>query len=316
LITMLAALRIGIVPAAELQRMPVTELKVTAKTHLGKTADWVAVAPDAVWVGSTGPFAVHRLDPESGRLIASVVLRGEPCAGLVVGFDSLWVPLCGPHPGLAQVDTRSNRLTRTLRIAPAGAEGGIAAGADSLWMMTDRHGSLARIDPVSGRVRQTIHVPAGSYNPRYVGGSVWVTRAAGAKITIVDGATGQLGTAVTGPGPRFLTDGADAVWTLNQGDGSLTRIENAAGHTTHTVALGTPGHGGDIAFAEGMIWTTMPKVPLSAVAVTDNTLRCQWLGDGGDSLGIGHGALWLTDYHAGTIWRIDLADTLRRCAAH
>jgi hypothetical protein len=82
-----------------------------------------------------------------------------------------------------------------------------------------------------------------------------------------------------------------------------------------TIALGTPGHGGDIAFGDGMIFTTMPKVPLSLVDAASATLRCQWVGAGGDSLAIGHGAIWLTDYHAGTISRFELRDVLAHCPA-
>jgi hypothetical protein len=63
-----------------------------------------------------------------------------------------------------------------------------------------------------------------------------------------------------------------------------------------------------------MVWTTVSKVPLSVVDGLTATLRCQWEGPGGDSLGIGHGAIWLTDYYAGTISRIELADALARCA--
>src|SRR5271167_3365967 len=50
------------------------ELKPTAIIHLGKTADWVAITPDAVWVGSTGPFAVNKIDPNTNTRIASVKL--------------------------------------------------------------------------------------------------------------------------------------------------------------------------------------------------------------------------------------------------
>jgi virginiamycin B lyase len=57
----------------------------------------------------------------------------------------------------------------------------------------------------------------------------------------------------------------------------------------------------------------MPKVPLSAIDTRSKSLQCQWAGPGGDSLGIGHGAIWLTDYHAGTIARIPLKDALAHC---
>jgi virginiamycin B lyase len=292
------------------------ELKRTAVLHLAKTADWVAIAPDAVWVGSTGPFAVHRIDPKTNKRVAIVRLPGEPCAGLATGFGSLWVPLCGRTQMLAKVDLLSNKLLDVFNIGPAAAEGGVTTSPDSVWLLVDKHGSLARIDPATGMVRQIIQVPAGSYNPFYSGGRVWVTRADGSEITAIDAVTGQVSaTAQTGPGPRFLTAGAGAVWTLNQGDGSLTRVDIQTGKATKTIDLGTPGHGGDISFGAGMVWTTMWKVPLSVIDGASAALMCQWQGPGGDSLGIGHGAIWLTDYHAGTVSRIELDDPLAHCMA-
>jgi streptogramin lyase len=292
----------------------ISELRKTATLHLGKTADWVAIAPDAVWVGSTSPFAVHRIDPRTNKQVATVKLPGEPCAGLATGFGSLWIPLCGRSQMLAKVDLESNRLLNVFKIGPAAAEGGITASPDSVWLVVDKDGSLARIDPATGAVRQTVRVPPGSYNPIYSDGQVWVTRAGGSEIMAVDAVTGMVSaTAQTGPGPRFLTAGAGAVWTLNQGDGSLTRVDIRTRKTTKTIALGIPGHGGDISFGDGMVWTTMWKIPLSVVDGASGTLLCQWQGPGGDSLGIGDGAIWLTDYHAGTISRIELDDALAHC---
>src|SRR6201995_38307 len=82
---------------------PIAELKPAATFKLGKTADWVAVTADAVWVASSGPFAVNRIDPEATRRVARVRLPGAACAGLAVGARSLWVPLCTKKPSLAKV---------------------------------------------------------------------------------------------------------------------------------------------------------------------------------------------------------------------
>ncbi len=293
----------------------ISELTSVATLHLGKTADWVAITADAVWVGSTGPYAVHRIDPNTNKLVATVVLPGEPCAGLATGFGSLWVPMCTAMPSLAKVDLAANRLTAVFPVGPGAAEGGVATGAGSVWLIVDKMGTLARIDPGTGNVRQTVKVPAGSYNPHFSGGQIWVTRAEGAALTRVDAATGTVHADVqTGPNPRFLTAAAGAIWTLNQGDGSLTRVDTRT-EVAKTIALDIPGHGGDISFGAGMVWTTMAKMPLSAVDTNTTTLRCRWAGPGGDSLGIGHGAIWLTDYHAGTIARIALKDALEHCGA-
>jgi DNA-binding beta-propeller fold protein YncE len=295
-------------------RRQIAELEPTATIRIGKTADWVAIGSGAVWVGSTGPNAVSQIDPGANKLIASIPLPGNPCAGLVLGHGALWVPLCAKPNALARVDVHTRRVTLVTGVGPVDKEGGIASSPDSIWLIVDRRATLERIDPSSGRIRQTIHVPPGSYNPLYSAGQIWVTRADGAEVTVVDAATGKISARLrSGPGPRFLTSGAGAVWTLDQGDGSLTRIDTKTRRVTQTIALGTPGHGGDIKFGGGMVWTTMSRVPLTVVDGNTGIVLCQWIGPGGDSLGVGHGAIWLTNYEAGTISRIEISNALRHC---
>jgi virginiamycin B lyase len=309
------AVHAGLAGAQSLpQPRPIGELAPAATIHLAKTADWVAIATDAIWVGSTGPFAVHRIDPATNQRVASVALPGEPCAGLAIGYGSLWVPLCTKRPSLAKVDLAANRLTAVFAVGPALAEGGVATGADSVWLMIDKAGTLARIDPANGAIRATVKLAAGSYNPNFSDGHIWVTCADGAELTAVDVKTlAIVATVKTGPHPRFLASTAGTIWTLNQGDGSVTRIDAQLKQATGSVALGTPGHGGDIALAAGMVWTTMPKVPLSATDAASATLKCQWTGPGGDSLSIGFDAIWLTDYHGGSVSRIPLQAALSHC---
>lgn len=288
------------------------ELKPLVVLHLGKTADWVAIDAHDVWVGSTKPYAVHRIDPSSNAEIASVALPGEPCAGLAVGFGGVWVPLCGAGGGLARIDTATNTLRARYPVGKVDAECGITTSNDAVWMTAN--GALVRIDPQSGAVVQRVRLPHGSCNPRYADGIVWVTHAAGAELVAVDAVSGRvLGLTPVNPHPRFLATGAQSVWTLNQGDGSLSQVVARTRQTTHTTALGTPGHGGDIAYDGGFLWTTMMKVPLSLTDAATGELRCQWAGAGGDSLGVANGALWLTDYHGGTVSRFAVKDVLRLC---
>ncbi|HEY0781586.1 MAG TPA: hypothetical protein VGE98_03960 [Thermoanaerobaculia bacterium] len=173
---------------------------------------------------------------------------------------------------------------------------------------------LARIDPQTGAIRQRIRVPPGSYNPLYAAGRIWLTRADGDEVTVIDATSGAVvGTTKTGPHPRFLTAGDGAVWTLNQRDGSLTRIDSGTQRALDTIRLGVSGHGGDIGLGAGLVWVTVRRIPLSAIDVATTRLLCQWVGDGGDSLGIGHDAIWLTDYDGGTVARYDLKDAAKRC---
>jgi virginiamycin B lyase len=301
--------------SANMTPRSIAELTPTATLALGKTADWVAIGSDAVWVGSTGPFAVHRIDPNINRVIAEVALPGAPCAGLAVGFGSLWIPLCTPTPSLAKVDLADSRLAATFNIGAAAAEAGVTVDEQGVWLVTDNSGSLVRVDPRTGAVQAKVAIAAGSYNPHYSAGTVWISQAEGSRLTGVDAASLQVSASIdTGPNPRFLTSGGGAIWTLNQGDGSVTRID-AHTHTTSSIPLQTPGHGGDIKFDSGLVWSTMPKMPLSVIDAKSNQLMCQWAGPGGDSLGLGFGAIWLTDYNGGTVSRIPIREALRKCAA-
>jgi virginiamycin B lyase len=292
-----------------------SELKIAATIPIGTVTDWVAVTSAGVWIGSKKPNAVKQVDPDTNQ-VTGVELPGDPCAGLASDSQSLWVPLCGPVPQLAKIDLKTRTLVHVFNVGPAAPEGGIATGAGSVWLITDKHGSLARIAPDSGAIIQTIHVPAGSYNPVFSDGRIWVTRAKGTEVTSVDATTGKvLDHFSTGPHPRFVTTGGGAVWSLNQGDGSLSRVDIAGQRPVVTLPLHTPGPGGDITYGDGRVWTTMMKTPLTIVDAARSVILCQWKGPGGDAIGFGYGTIWLTDYSAGTVSRIALSDLPEDCRA-
>jgi virginiamycin B lyase len=306
----------GAVQAAPIH--DVRELKPQASWTLGKTADWVAIDTDAVWVASTGPFAVHRIDPATQAVTDDVLLGAEPCSGLALGFGDLWVPLCAAKnskhaASLAKVDLLTRKVVARYPVAAVAAEGGIAVSGDSVWLVIGEQGSLARIDPNSGKIRSRTQIPAGSHNPHFNQGVLWISQATGSALSAVDAASGALLPPIAvGPHPRFLTSGAGAVWTLNQGDGSVTRVDLATSGT-QSIALQTPGPGGDLQYGDGYVWSTMPKTPLSLIDAKTHALICQWQGPGGDSLGIGFGAIWLTDYHGGTVSRISIENAIAKC---
>ena len=292
-----------------------SELKVTATIPIAKMTDWVRVTPKSVWVGSKGPFAVSEINPETNR-VNTVRLPGDPCAGLASDADDLWVPLCGSTPKLAKVDLKTRKLVKVFDVGPAAKEGGVAVGAGRVWMVVDAKGALAQINPNTGSIVATVHLPPGSYNPVFSEGRIWVSQADGSELTVVDVRTAKvLDHIPTGAHPRFLTAGGGAVWTLNQGDGSLTRIDAAGRRPVEPVQLRTPGPGGHITYADGLVWTTMIRTPLTVVDAARSVILCQWKGAGGDAVGVGHGAVWLTDLSAGTVLRIALSDIPKECRA-
>lgn len=113
-------------PPPPVATRPMSDLKIAATIPIGKTADWVAVTSDSVWVGSTGPYAVSEIDPHTNRT-TRVELPGEPCAGLAVDTDSLWAPLCGEKGAksrLAKVDLKTHTLARVFDVRACRSGGG------------------------------------------------------------------------------------------------------------------------------------------------------------------------------------------------
>lgn len=285
-------------------RAPFNTLKVSAKFKIGQNADWVATTADSVWVAGKGPSTIQHIDPRTNVILASIELPGEACSGLAAGFDSVWIPLCGKTNSLARLDMRTNKLV-ILPIGPAGEEGGIAVSDDSVWLVSDKLGTLNRIDPRTNGVRQKISIPAESYNPVYSRGRIWITGVKSNAVTAVDASTGAVVRTIhVGPQPRFITAGGGSIWTLNQGNGTITRVDEKRLTVMATIDAGIPGQGGDIAYGDGSIWATVFGTPLTRIDAKSNRLLRQWTGPGGDSLRLGFNSIWITDYRNGLLLRI------------
>jgi virginiamycin B lyase len=300
-------------PGIKEVQVPFVSLKPTATIKIGGTADWVLVTNNAVWVASTEPDAVLRIDPATNKIVASVKISGEACSGLAVGFGSIWVPICGEKPELVRIDATENRITATLPIAPAGPEGGIATSDDSVWMVTDKNGTLNRIDPFTNSVRQKVSIPPGSYNPVFSNGVIWISGVESNVLTAVDASSCKILASVpVGSRPRFLAAGEGSIWTLNQGDGTVSRVDEKGRKVVATIRAGIPGTGGDIGYGAHSVWTSVFEVPLTRIDAESNRVMRQWVGNGGDSLRSGFDSLWITDYKRGLLSRVPIEQVVKQ----
>ena len=298
-------------PGIKEVQVPYSSIKPSPIIKVGGRADWVLVTDDAVWVASTKPYAVLRIDPATNKVAAKVGVSSEACSGLASGFGSIWVPVCGKIPDLVRIDAAKNAVSATLPIPPAAPEGGIAASDDSVWIVTDKNGTLNRIDPSTNSVRQKISIPPGSYNPIFSNGIVWMTGVESGVLTAVDAAKGTVLESVSvGPKPRFLTSGGGSIWTLNQGDGTVSRVDEKSRKVIATIQVGIPGAGGDIGYGAESVWPTVFDMPLTRIDAATNKVVRQWVGKGGDSLRFGLGSLWITDYKKGLVSRIAIRELL------
>ena len=112
-------------------------------------------------------------------------------------------------------------------------------------------------------------------------------------------------TITVGKKPRFIAVGDGAVWTLNQGDGSVSRIDPKTNKVVATIEVGVPGGGGEIAVGEGSVWVTSFEFPISRIDPSTNNVVQQFFGQGGDAIRVGLGSVWLSNLQQGNVWRLD-----------
>jgi hypothetical protein len=91
---------------------------------------------------------------------------------------------------------------------------------------------------------------------------------------------------------------------INQGDGTIARIDASTGKRTALVAAGIPGEGGEITFGNGAVWASVIGYPITRIAPETNMVVGQWHGEGGDSIRVGHGSVWLTHLTGAKVWRM------------
>src|SRR5882762_2646327 len=67
---------------------PIANLRPESVIAIEGTPDWIAVAPDSVWISNMSKNSVSRIDPKTNKVSAVVEVGKKPCAGLAVGFGA------------------------------------------------------------------------------------------------------------------------------------------------------------------------------------------------------------------------------------
>jgi virginiamycin B lyase len=209
------------------------------------------------------------------------------------------------HQRLDRVDSATNTISAQISSEVADSEGAIATGAGAVWMMTDKNGTLSKIDPATNRVVKNIQIDSGSFAVAAGPEAVWITSTVHNILVRVAPQTNRIITRLpTGPSPRFLCVTDDSVWVLNQGDGTVTRVDVRSNQVIATIKVGNSGPGGDIAAGEGAVWVTAVNVPLTRIDPARNKVTSQFVGPGGDALRVGHGSLWMCSFFLQEMWRV------------
>jgi YVTN family beta-propeller protein len=288
-------------PAAPTIRLPLARLKPDSVIDI--TGDRVMTGgDDGVWVASRAAGTVTRIDAKTNKPDEPIAVGKEPCAGIVTGFASLIVPLCG-EPGLARVELKTKKVTSMTRgFTPA--LGAPVTGVSSIWMLTDSKGTLVRIDPASNTIVAEIHLNAAAQSLTFGQNAIWAATTGDEllKINAYTNVTDE--TIKVGKSPRSIAIGEGSVWTLNTGDATVSRIDPKTNKVTMTIKLGRSIPSGQIVVGEGSVWVSAPGSPLIRIDPRTNRVVQHFSGEGGGAILIAHGALWIT-VTPKAIWRLD-----------
>jgi hydroxyacylglutathione hydrolase len=281
---------------------PMSRITPDAEYAISGSPDWLAMGEDQVWTNSRSIDIVSRMDPYSNKTVAVVPVK-NPCSGLVIAHGTLWVPSC-TEGAVYRVDTKTNMVVAKVPVPPAHNEGGIAYGAGTIWLPTDPKGMVARIDPATNGVAARIPVAPGSFTVIFGYGRAWVSSTEKNLVSAIDPATNTVTEILVDIAPRFMAVGEGFVWTLNQGKGTVTKIDPVSMKVVATIAAGVPGGGGDIAAGEGAVWVTAREIPVTRIDARTNTVTHQFVGPGGDAIRVLHGSVWLSNGRWSNVWRI------------
>src|SRR5688572_13840752 len=294
---------LGIAQALSTPNTEIPLSRLTADATLTIALEPGATASDdAVWIPNGGAGTVVRVDAKDNRVHPAAAV-GDPCASLVVAFNSVWVPSCR-ESSLLRVVPADRKVSAKAAIGVADPAGRIASGVGSIWVVSDRKGILARIDPDTNQAVAEIHVAGGASSVLFASNSLWVTSGTGNRLTRINPHTNDIIEVIEvgrEPGPLAAADGA--VWTLNRADGSITRVDAETNKVVATIAIGDEIADGDIAAGEGSVWISAPAAPLVRIDPRTNKVAQRFTGELGGAVLVAHGSLWVAVGRQ--TWRLD-----------
>lgn len=214
-------------------------------------ADFAVAAGGGVWVSGVEPGLV-RYDGTSGEITARVRVPGEMGQALAATRQEVLVPVTAPALAL-RVNARTGQVRSRVKL-PANPLSEAAAGFDGAtgYVLVDL--LEPRIVAIEGeRIVDEIPAPAGATAVRGGFGALWIPTSSNT-VERYSLASGRWTTIAVGPEPRFLDVGFGAAWVMNQGDGSVTRIDAQSRAAERIPVTGTAIRGGDLTVGGGAVW--------------------------------------------------------------
>jgi YVTN family beta-propeller protein len=256
------------------------------------------------------PNSVAVIDPETGRVVASVPVGTRP-GPIAFGAGSVWVGNLDDRT-VTRIDPGSKRVLRHIGLDER-TPTGLAFGFGGVWVAHGLRGELSRIDPQFDEVSPPIEVAGtafGSPNGSVAvgAGSVWAVFG-DSTLARIDPATERVAESTrAGSLPAGIVVGSGSVWVSNSGAATVGRYNPAtfAEAPLGTIPVGKRPTG--VAAGDRAVWVantgddTVTRIDADAGSTVPIAV-----GQSPTAVAVGTDAVWVVDSAGGSVSRIDLA---------
>jgi hypothetical protein len=258
----------------------------------------LAHGEDGLWVTNRVGRSISFVDGDPAQEIAEIPLDGKP-EGIAVGEGSIWVSTARGE--LLRLDPDG---TTVARIQVGAAPGEVAFGEGAIWVAVGGEDTLAKVDPGTNSIVDTVEVGDEPYGLTLGDGFVWVTNRKGNSVSRVTPINGRVdGTIEVGRNPKGISFGDGATWVANTDDGTVSKIVGGMAETT--IEVGPEPRG--IVFAFGSVWVA------SALAgevtridpATDEVAEELPAGSSPEGITAGPKSVWVANGGSNDLTRID-----------
>jgi class 3 adenylate cyclase/ABC-type transport system substrate-binding protein/streptogramin lyase len=278
-----------------------------------------AVAAAVAAVGVAGALLVvlgggeGAKELSSLRSVASFKPDGTLAANVSTGVDSLdqlyldgYVWSLNDGGSIAKIDPKTNEVVQAV---PIGHDGGWTVGGGSVWVANADKPEVIR---VNGQYGSTSHIalprPSDGSNPNprgiaYGAGSLWVGQ--GQRILRLDPSTGKVRKTIPASDTWILRFGEGALYAATPYNGDFFKVDPES----NTVSWRSHIHPwlGDLLPAGGWLWLTVDSdAGVYRFSEADGSQNgFVHTGDGSGDLAFNAGAVWVSNWRAGTVSRVD-----------
>jgi DNA-binding SARP family transcriptional activator/DNA-binding beta-propeller fold protein YncE len=298
---------LGIDPGPALQQLEVQILQHDPELT------WHEVPPPPATVESVaeaGPAKSGRRPIVVGTVIAGLLAVVLLAIALARSDSAQTRPSSIAPNGVGRIDPATAELLAS--ISTAGAAPGPMAWADgSLWVANTNSGTVARIDPASDEVVQSVPTDGAPTDLAAGEGAVWVLNGLEGEVAAIDPRTNKVMASIAVPeGSGGIAVGAGFVWVTNTIETSVTKINPASGLVVDAIRLGPMGSGSPKAIAVDahFVWVGDELAPAmwQIDAATDDVIANPGLRGAPTAITIApDGSVWIASYDESLISHID-----------